>query len=185
MMKEIVRKIASEFNIEFAALMAFIEVESSGKGFDPATGRIMIQFEPAWFCKLAPGAPGGEWSANKVDRQPAEWRAFNSAYAINPDAAMQSTSIGLGQVMGFHYKRLGYATVGAMWDAAKRSEEIQIWQIAKFITTDSNLMNALKNKSWHMVATLYNGAGYKALAARLGRTPYDISLREAYLKYSL
>ncbi|MPL74332.1 hypothetical protein SDC9_20204 [bioreactor metagenome] len=184
-MKEIVRKIASEFNIEFAALMAFIEVESSGKGFDPATGRIMIQFEPAWFRKLAPGAPAAEWSANKVDRQPAEWRAFNSAYVINPDAAMQSTSIGLGQVMGLHYKRLGYATVGTMWDDAKRSEEKQIWQIAKFITTDNKLLNALKNKNWHMVATLYNGAGYKALASRLGRTPYDISLKEAYLKYTL
>lgn len=183
-MKEIVIRIASEFNIEFAALMSFIEVESSGRGFDPSTGQIMIQFEPAWFRKLAPGSRADEWSNNTVGRQSEEWKAFNSAFAINPDAAMQSTSIGVGQIMGIHYQRLGYRSVSAMWDAAKRSLEIQIWQIAKFITTDCKLVSALKTKNWHMVATLYNGAGYKALAARIGREPYDVSLRKAYEKHS-
>lgn len=183
-MKEIVKKIAQEFNIEYAAMMAFIEVESSGRAFDPATGKIMIQFEPTWFRRKAPGAPAGVWSQNKVERQEREWIAFNDAFKINPDAAMESTSIGLGQVMGFHYRRLGYSTVGAMWDDAKKGIDRQIWQMAKFIETDSRLISALRTKNWHLVATYYNGSGYRELAARIGREPYDVSMRKAYEKYS-
>lgn len=182
-MKDIVRKIANEFSIEFAALMAFIEVESGGRGFDQATGKLIIQFEPSWFRKKAPGAPAGIWSQNKVERQAQEWRAFNDAYSINPTAAMESTSIGLGQVMGFHFERLGYKTVGEMWDDAKSGLDRQIWQMAKFIITDTRLITALQAKNWHLVATYYNGAGYRQLAARLGREPYDISMKKAYEKY--
>jgi hypothetical protein len=177
-----IKKIAGEFNLDWKALAAFIEVESSGRAFDPATGKIMIQFEPAWFKRKAPGAPVGPWSQNKVERQGREWIAFNDAFKINPTAAMESTSIGLGQVMGFHYKRLGYLSVGEMWDDAKSGIERQIWQMAKFIQTDSRLLNALKEKNWHLVATYYNGAGYRALAQRLGREPYDVSLAKAYNK---
>jgi len=35
-----------------------------------------------------------------------------------------------------------------------------------------------------MIATIYNGAKYKELAAKIGREPYNISLEKAYLKYS-
>ena len=184
-MKELVKKIAQEFNIEFAALMAFIEVESGGKGFDQTTGKLIIQFEPAWFKRKAPISPPGIWSQNKVERQGAEWIAFEDAYRINPNAAMESTSIGLGQVMGFNYKRLGYPSVAAMWNDAKKGVERQIWQMAKFIVTDPRLINALRTKNWHLVAIYYNGAGYRELAARIGREPYDISLEKAYRKYQL
>ena len=182
-MKEIVKKIAQEFNIEFAALMAFIEVESGGRGFDSATGRIIIQFEPAWFKRKAPSAPPGIWSQNKVEGQAREWFAFNDAYQHNPTAAIESTSFGLGQVMGFHFKKLGYRTALEMWDDAKKGIERQIWQMAKFVATDPRLINAIKAKNWHLVATYYNGAGYRELAARLRREPYNISMQKAYNKY--
>lgn len=184
-MKEIVKRIAKEFGIEYAALMSFIQVESGGRGFDKGTGKLIIQFEPAWFRKKAPYTPSGAWSVNKVERQTKEWIAFNNAFSHNPNAAMESTSIGLGQVMGFHYKRLGYKSVGDMWDDAKKGIERQIWQMAQFIATDNRLLRALVAKNWHLVATYYNGAGYKQLAIKIGREPYDISMQKAYLKYSL
>ncbi len=74
----------------------------------------MIQFEPSWFKKNAPYAPSGKWSINKVDIQTKEWEAFNDAFAKDKDAAMKSTSIGLPQILGIHYKRLGFASVGDM-----------------------------------------------------------------------
>ncbi|HCN48796.1 MAG TPA: hypothetical protein DIT10_06845 [Chryseobacterium sp.] len=37
---------------------------------------------------------------------------FNDAFAKDKDAAMKSTSIGLPQILGIHYKRLGFASVG-------------------------------------------------------------------------
>ncbi|WP_449435041.1 N-acetylmuramidase domain-containing protein [Pedobacter steynii] len=143
-----------------------------------------MQFEPTWFKRKAPYSPSGAWSVNGVERQSKEWIAFNSAFALNADAAMESTSIGLGQIMGFHYKRLGFKTVGAMWDDAKKGEFQQVQQMAKFIATDSRLLTALKNKDWHVVACLYNGAGYLALAKKIGREPYNISMQKAYTKYA-
>ena len=180
-MKEIIEQIAKEFDLDPVAVAAFIEVETGGKGFADS-GKIIIQFEPAWFKRKAQFAPSGKWSVNKVDVQSKEWEAFNDAFAQDANAAMESTSIGLGQIMGFHYKRLGYATVGAMWDDAKKGLDRQVWQICKFIDTDVKLKYALKAKAWNAVATLYNGAGYKALAAKIGREPYDISLKKAYEK---
>lgn len=169
--------------LEWEAVAAFIEVESGGRGFDSKTGKILIQFEPSWFKRKAPYAPSGIWSVNKVDVQSKEWEAFNDAFKKDKNAAMESTSIGLGQIMGFHYKRLGYDEVGMMWDDAKRGEDRQVYQIVKFITTDKNLLTHLTNKDWHNVAKIYNGAGYMDIAKKYGREPYNISMEKAYNKF--
>jgi hypothetical protein len=182
-LKNIILKIAKQFNLEPAALAAFVEVETGGLGFDTSTGKIMIQFEPVWMKKLAPYAPSGKWSLNKVERQSAEWLAFNDAYSKNSEGAMKSTSIGLGQIMGFHFKRLGFSSVGEMWDHAKKSLDNQVWQICKFIETDNKLKFALKTGDFFTVAKIYNGAGFLALARKYGREPYNISLAKAYGKY--
>ena len=178
-----IANIACENGIEYAVLKAFIEVESGGIGFAKDTGKIIIQFEPAWFKKKAPYAPSGKWSVNGVEKQAGEWIAFNDAFYKNRNAAMESTSIGLGQVMGFNYVRLGYKSVGQMWDDAKISEEKQVRQMVKFITTDSGLYKAIKSKDWHNIAVKYNGSGYKELAKKIGREPYNVSLEKAYNKY--
>ncbi len=174
---------ACRIKVEPEALRAFIDVESSGQGFDSNTGKILIQFEPVWFRRHEPYAPSGKWSLNKVERQAREWEAFNDAWSINPESAMKSTSIGLGQVMGFHFERLGYTTVGEMWDDAKKGEERQIHQMAEFINTDHRLIKALREKDWHQVARLYNGAGYQEVAKKYNRTPYNISMAEAYARH--
>lgn len=175
---------ACRIGVEPGALAAFIEVESGGRGFDEATGKLIIQFEPSWFRKYEPYAPSGAWSVNGVERQAKEWIAFNEAFAISPNSAMMATSIGLGQVMGLHWKRLGYSSVGDMWDDAKKGEDRQIYQMAEFIRTDSVLIAALKRKDWHTVAVRYNGAKYKELAKKWGREPYNISMEKAYNKYA-
>lgn len=178
-----IRELARVNNLPFDVLMAIVKVETPGYGFDKITGKLLIQFEPNWFRKLAPGAPGRIWTKNKVDIQRREWIAFNDAFAINPDAAMKSTSIGLPQIMGFHFKRLGYSTVGAMWDDFKEGEYQQLCALVRFILTDTALLRAVKSRNWHGIATQYNGAGYKALAKRLGREPYNISLEKEAKKW--
>lgn len=182
--KQIIELSKSQKTIEPAILLAFLSVETGGRGFDPSTGKILIQFEPAHFRKKEPYAPSGAWSVNKVDVQSKEWVAFNNAFSINPISAMESTSIGLGQVMGFHWKRLGYASVGAMWDDAKTGLHAQMDQIIRFIKTDPRLMAAIENMDWHQIATIYNGARYRELAKKLNREPYDISMAKAYQKFN-
>lgn len=169
--------------IEPEALAAFISVESGGQAFDKKTGKLLIQFEPKWFKRNAPYAPSGKWSVNGVERQAAEWVAFNDAFKKNPNAAMQSTSIGLPQIMGFHWKRLGYLSVGTMWDDFKTGELAQIKALIRFIESDYELIDALISKDWHTVASIYNGAGYRELAEKIGREPYDISMAKAYARY--
>ena len=179
----IVKEVSKEFAYDPAALASVIQVESGGKGFDSTTGKILIQFEPAWMKRLAPYTPSGKWSVNKVDVQSKEWIAFNDAFAKDKEAAMKATSIGLPQIMGFHYDKLGFKTVGEMWDFAKASLKNQVRLLALFIKANPNLLKAFKAKNWDGVATIYNGSGYKALAKKLGREPYDISMKKAYGVY--
>jgi len=174
---------AKSAGLKPSQLLSFVEVETGGKGFDSDTGKLMIQFEPIWMKRLAPYTPSGSWSINKVDVQSREWIAFNDAFKKNPNSAMESTSIGLGQIMGFHYKRLGFKTVGEMWDYSKESIDNQIELVIKFIKTDHNLLRALVEENWHIVASIYNGSQYKEMAKKWGREPYNESLKKANEKY--
>lgn len=167
--------------IERPALIAFIKVESGGKGFG-ADGRLLIQFEPHWFRKQAPYAPTGLWSVNKIDRQSAEWIAFNDAAQHDLPAAIKSTSLGLPQIMGFHYERLGYESPLAMWSDFSESEDKQIAALVRFIKSDKRLYAAILAKDWHTVASIYNGSKYRELAARIGREPYDESMKKEYFR---
>lgn len=178
-----IKDIAVKFGYEPAMFKAFIQVESGGKGFDSKTGKLIIQFEPHWFRRNEPYAPTGVWSVNKVDVQSKEWLAFNNAFAISPNSAMKSTSIGLPQIMGFHYAVLGYKSVGEMWDDFKKGEFQQVLALARFIKSNTILDKALKEKDYHRIAYIYNGAKYKEMAKKWGREPYDISLAKAYNKY--
>lgn len=179
----LVKTIAVLYGIDWKVLCAFIEIETGGIGFDTKTGKLIIQFEPKWFKRLTPYAPSGKWTLNKVDVQSKEWEAFNDAFSKNKETAMESTSIGIGQIMGFHWKRLGYSSVGAMWDDAKKGLDRQIYQIIKFIITDKDLYIHIKDKDWHGIATIYNGAKYKEMAIVWGREPYNISMEKAYNNY--
>lgn len=180
---QLIKEIATNFGIEPAMFKAFIEVESGGKGFDEKTGKILIQFEPAWFRKKADYAPSGAWSVNKVDVQSKEWPAFNDAFSKDPDAAMESTSIGLPQIMGFHWQLLGYKSVGDMWDDFKKGEYQQVLALARFIKANPALYRAIKALDYHQIASIYNGSEYKKMAKKWGREPYNISLEKARAKY--
>jgi len=179
-----IKEIAESIGLQYAHLKAFMMVESGNKGFDGKTGRLIIQFEPSWFKRKAPYSPFGSWSLNMIDVQSQEWVAFSDAFKINPDAAMESTSIGLPQIMGFHWKSLGYTSAGDMWDDFKVSEYNQVQALACFILNNKKLYDALLKKDWHIVASIYNGSDYQNLAKRIGREPYNISMEKAYNKYS-
>jgi len=174
-----IHDLANSNGYPFAALNSVIRVESSGHGFSPLTGRIIIQFEPTWFKREFADwknhSDGHTWVNNGVGNQTDEWKAFNDAFAINANAAMEATSIGLMQVMGFHWKDLGFTSVGAMWDFAKESEANQVALGIRFIKTIPKLDTALKNKDWATFAYYYNGSGY-------AKFNYDSRLATEYQK---
>lgn len=169
-------ELSKEFGISFAQIKAVDSVESGGRGFDKSNGKIIIQFEPRWFKRKSPYTPSGLWSLNKVERQAQEWIAFNDAFRKDANSAMESTSIGRMQVMGFHWKLLGFCSVGEMWDYAKISEINQMRLGLKFIKSNTKMFNALKNNDWRTFAYYYNGSQYE-------RFNYHTRLEKAYNKY--
>jgi hypothetical protein len=171
-----IKAIAIKYGIDFSSLMAIMATETPMNGFDAATGKLLIQFEPVWFKRRAPFMPSGKWSVNKVDVQSKEWLAFNDAFLLNPTAAMEATSIGLPQILGVNYKECGYKSVHEMWDDFKLGEANQVEALCRFILNNKRLYTAVKAEDWHTVAEIYNGKEYQALAAQLGREPYNITL---------
>lgn len=165
------KNLSITFGIPVPSIKAIQLVESSGSGFDKITGKIKIQFEPSWFKKLARII-----ISNGVDNQKKEWIAFNKAFAKNPNKAMESTSWGCMQVMGLHWKRLGFDSVGEMIDFAKKSEKNQLWLGLKFISTDYKILIALKSKNWATFAKYYNGTNYRI-------NKYDVKLKNAELNF--
>lgn len=169
--------IACEYGLTLADIETVIAVESGGIGFDVSTGKIIIQFEPTWFRRKSPYTPSGKWSQNGVERQAAEWVAFNDAFSKNQNAAMESTSVGLMQVMGFHYKLLGFKSVGEMWDFAKVSEANQLRLGVMFIKTNLKMYNALRNHDFRTFAYYYNGSQYE-------KFNYHTRLLDAFVRFS-
>lgn len=163
MTKQQIQKIASEANIPYDNLRKVIAVESGGFGFDKITGKILIQFEPSWFKRRFPKWSNfiGVWATNKVDKQDEEWKAFNDAFSKNPTAAMESASLGLPQIMGFWWKSLGFASVGAFWDYMKESELNQLKMMVAFIKLNPKMYKAIRTADWETFARLYNGIQYK------------------------
>jgi hypothetical protein len=200
---------ARKQRIEPAAARAVLEVEANGRGFSAVTGRILIQFEPAWFQRLLPASVMlsinlalkarqiGKvlsteeqklllnWtlvSTNRVQDQTAEYKAFNAAFAIHGVTALKATSWGLGQLMGFHFQRLGFATVGEMVDYCKQGEAQQFELTLRFVVTDPKLFAALNKHDWNAFAYRYNGSRYKN-DPRIREDDYDYKLAVAYAKF--
>lgn len=161
--KEDVIRLAEENAIPYDNLRKVIAVESGGFGFDPKTGKIIIQFEPSWFKRLFPKWANfdGIWSKNKVEKQDIEWKAFNDAFSKNPTSAMESTSIGLPQIMGYHWKKLGFTSVGAFWDYMKISELNQLKMMVTFIKLTPKMYKALQISDWETFAYFYNGSQWR------------------------
>lgn len=174
-----VKQAAAEFKIPYANLRAVIDVESSGKGFAD-DGRIIIQFEPHHFkrnyAQWRKHAAGSTWVNNGVQTQGPEWKSFNEAYAINPKAAMLSTSTGLMQVMGFNHKVCGFDSVEDMWAFSEVSEYNQLIVGLRFIAANKALLKAAQVGDFAKFALHYNGKDYK-------KFKYDTRMEAARKKY--
>lgn len=171
--------LALEFGYPLAALRMLMEVESSGHGFSPVTGRIIIQFEPVWFKKLFKNwvdFPHNHWQFNRVEDQGPEYAAFNEAFAENPPAALNATSFGLFQLMGFNAQRAGFKTPGDMVDAFKVNEAAQVRGGLTFIRRSPVLHRALLKEDWKTFAYYYNGPDYQ-------RNDYANRLAQAYARF--
>jgi hypothetical protein len=167
--------LAIKIGIDPAVAVAVVAVESGGSGFG-ADGRMIIRFENLVFWsewgKDNPNAfdahftrdpqqfrasPDLPFQPTHTNHQTSEWGAFDVARSLNPSAAKQSISMGLAQIMGFNFGRIGYPTVDAMFDAFSADERWQLLGLFSFIAASRSMVQALQQGDFTTFARGYNG----------------------------
>ena len=186
---EQIKDLANKHGIEYAGLKAVVEVEASGKGFIGDVPKIL--YEPHIMHRLLtkknyitirnnlmkahPNLCYPRWGTYKYGAESIQHKRLEIASQFNRDTALESCSWGLGQVMGFHWKSLGYESLQAFINDMYESEAKQLEAMIRFIKVNGLLL-ALKDKDWVKFARGYNGSGY-------AKNKYHIKLANAYNKY--
>lgn len=185
-----VKRLGAEFDVHPAALLAVIETESGGVTSALVNGRQepLIRFEGHYFDKRVVAMKRAEARAKGLASpkagvvknpasQQARWdRLLTPAMLLDTQAAYESCSWGVGQVMGSHWKALGHASVLALVNEARSGFEGQARLMLRFIEANG-LQPALKRRDWPAFARAYNGPGYKA-------NRYDVKMASAFARYS-
>lgn len=169
---EAIDAIAARLKVKPAALQAVAEVESAGKVFAAVKGRSepLIRWEGHYFdARLtgakrdqarrlglaSPKAGGVPNPKSQADR----WALVTRATRIDRQAALESFSIGLGQVMTAHWKKLGFAKVDDLIALARENAAGQIDIMARFIEK-FGLVDELQRLDFTAFARGYNGKNY-------------------------
>lgn len=185
-------KAAQLLGVEEAAVKAIASVESAGEAFitDNVGNKIpKILFERhVMFKRLRDFTPIK--SADMFAKYPdivnptpggykgglAEHERLDRAVKIDRVTALESASWGAYQVMGYHWKALGYSSVQEFVNKAY-TEEGQLELFIRFVKASPNVLKALKAKDWVGVAKAYNGPGY-------AKNNYHNRMKEAYDQFS-
>ena len=167
-----------------AHVLAVTQVESAGVIFAEVEGRDepLIRFEGHIFYRRLKGAARDRAVAaglahSKAGRvknpraQAARWRLLARAMQIDPVAALESCSWGVGQVMGFHWRSLGYASVQDFVATAREGLGGQVALMLRFIKVN-HLDDELEAGQWAAFARGYNGPAYRT-------NRYDVKMRQA------
>lgn len=180
-----IEEVARENGVDAAALVAVAEVESGGKAFAFISGRKepVIRFEGHYFDRLI--SPSKRASARRAGlaspkvgevknprSQVDRWKLVKRAMKLDSAAALQSVSWGIGQVMGSHWKALGYASPDDLVAEARTSVAGQVKLMLRFIRVNK-LLGKIATRDWAGFARVYNGPAYR-------RNNYDMRLASAF-----
>lgn len=186
------KKAAIDLGVEEAAIKAVASVESNGNGLIKDTqGNLIpkILFErhimfqrlrdftviksadmavkyPDIVNPKAGGYKGGLGEHERLQR----------AVMIDRNTALESASWAAFQIMGYHWKTLGYSSVQAFVNAMY-TEQGQLNAFVKFIKADKRLVKALQEKDWVTFSRIYNGPAYQ-------KNNYDQKMKKAYEQFS-
>ncbi|MCJ2035526.1 N-acetylmuramidase domain-containing protein [Methylobacterium sp. J-068] len=188
--------------VEAACLLTVIEVETGGRPFeaadlDPSDGNEpALLFERHVFLKrlkaLAPGLVdeakrqgltvskwGGPGSAQYADQKTSAGRLalMAKAAALHAEAAYQSASFGLFQVMGFNYTACGFPSAVAMHAALTRGGVATHLAVGIAFMRSKGLLRKLGAHDWKAFASGYNGTAYK-------KNAYDAKLADAFARWT-
>jgi peptidoglycan hydrolase-like protein with peptidoglycan-binding domain len=172
---------ADRLSVHPAEIWAVLQIETRGCGYF-ADRRPAILFERHVFSRRtnhrfdeqAPDISNPK--AGGYSKGTAEYARLERALALDEQAALESASWGLGQVMGYHARDLGYGTVEQFVSRMMASEDEQLAAMATFIQRNG-LDKPLREHDWAAFARGYNGSGY-------AKNQYDKKLAAAYQRLS-
>ena len=189
---------AKRLGVDLASLYAVNEVESLGSGF-LSNGKPKVLFERHVMHRLlaTPRHEGDDAAALNahadelakvypalVNPKPggyaggtAEHQRLAQARLIDANSADESASWGAFQIMGYHWQRLGYASLDDFTTRMATSEAEQFEAFVRYIEAEPALHKALKAKKWAEFAKRYNGPAY-------ARNLYDVKLERAYQRHT-
>jgi hypothetical protein len=178
---------ARRLDVPLACVLAVNEVESGGAGF-LANDKPKTLFERHVFFRQLSAAKFdvavlAQRYPNLIDPRPggyvggtAEHQRLAQARAIDDTCALESASWGLFQIMGYHWKALGYESVQQFATLMAIGEGAQLDAFTRFILSEPDLHRALKARKWASFARRYNGPDYE-------RNLYDVKLARAYERH--
>jgi len=175
-------RICSDLGVAAAEVWAVLTVETRGFGF-LSDRRPQILFERHVFHRLTQGrhdaahADISDAQAGAYAGDAAEYARLELAMGLDLNAALQSVSWGIGQVMGFNFKSAGFTGIDAMVAAMVKNEDAQLLAMAN-VVKDNKLDRALQRQDWVSFARGYNGPDFK-------RSEYDTRLAVAHAKCSI
>lgn len=181
---------AQRIGVEPAAVRAVAEVETSGRGGFLPDGRAVILFEghvfwqrlklyglnPVDYMRGNEDILHVEWTRRYYRGGAKEYERLERAAKIHKQAALESASWGVFQIMGFNHEK---CDCGDVQEFVRRmsenmKEQVDLW--IEFMRHEG-LDECLHRHKWALFALRYNGKGYKT-------NRYDERIRKAYLKYS-
>ncbi|WP_367718102.1 N-acetylmuramidase domain-containing protein [Nitratireductor sp. GISD-1A_MAKvit] len=186
---EEVSRMAKAVAIDPALLLAVAQVESGGRAHALVRGRLepIIRFEGHYFDRRLSGtklkrARAAGLSSRRAGgvanprNQAERWALVERAAGIDRQAAYESVSWGVGQVMGAHWSWLGFADVEALVAEARAGISGQVRLMLRYIEK-AGLKQALTARDWSRFAHGYNGPAYR-------RNQYAQKLARAYRTYA-
>lgn len=170
---------ANDLGLDPVIIQAVARVESNndinGFLFEPHVFSRLTEHE---FDKSHPHISYPKWDRTKYPRTATErYRQFDTACKLNEEITYQSTSWGLFQIMGFHYKNCFYDTAKEMATDLKSGVKPNVDAFCE-IVRKMGLIDNLRNKEWEKFARVYNGPSYRL-------NSYDVKMAQMYTKLKL
>lgn len=179
-----IQEAAKELGVQPAWIKAFIKKETpnpNGGGFMADGVRPIILFERHIFHKHTKGKYSKMYPdisnprAGGYGRYVEQHDRLHKAAKLDREAALQSASWGLFQILGENWKSLKYKTLQEFINAMYRSENDQLEAFIRFIKVN-RIDKYMRENNFAEVARRYNGPNYKI-------NNYDKDLKKYFLSF--
>lgn len=188
-----IRAAAVKLRVPVAVVKAVNAVESRGSGFVGGKPAILFELHIMWkqlqkhgvspepYAEQHPDIVGARWNKRHYIGGVAEHTRLERARAIHNDAALESASWGAFQVMGYHWKALGYESVDDFVRRMHQSEGEHLDAFVRYVIK-FKCAEALRHdreltlKDFAAFARCYNGEGFAA-------NHYHTKMLEAYNRF--